>query len=637
MEAPSDSRVGAARGVLVFPRFPPQPGRKASLPPLGILALRAHLKTCGREVLLVDGEGEGAGPDEIVRRLLPLDPSFVGLSLSTAQMSEARMLLRKLRQALPDCFLLAGGPHPSAIPRDTMEELVELDAVIVGEGELTMAELLDRLEEAGPCESPKGSRSRGKLADLLGLVWRDAGGVIHENDPRPRLSNLDSLPMLDRGELRLGGAVFPSLAWPSTQVMASRGCPEGCSFCCRAVFGRRHVRRSVGSVLKELDELDGQGIREVFFQDDTLNLDPDWLRALCDGIIEQGLHERLLFKGAMRAEPRLLPRDMLRRCRQAGFWMIFFGVESGSPELLAAMGKGTTLEGIRESLLRVEAEDIRRYVSIIIGTPGESCETVDATLAFLADLDPEFWGVATATPFPGTAMRHEAEKRCLLQERDWSDYDLATPLMGTGVLSSEEVGHEVRRATLALWRHEDAFETGRRRFRRWKARMGSELALLHSAWGGNSHRLDHVPWWPGDLAPGRLGDQIEPAAFGAAGLGPGWHALEEGDVHRWCDEEASFYMRRPPGAEAIEVEWRVDHPRLRRRWVSWTLSCNGVLLGRMAGKGPSLQRARLALPSGGSTLSLRISVRPGQREEGDWDRDRPPRSMGIALLRARVL
>ena len=142
---------------------------------------------------------------------------------------------------------------------------------------------------------------------FLESASRDGPDII-SNDPRAPIDDLDSIP---RPALELAGRIrrypgaYPVGARPSIHIMASRGCPFQCTFCSNPVWERKLRRRSPQSILDEVEDLiTGFGVREVFFQDDTFNIDRRWFESICNGLIERGLNKKAIFKAPFRANER---------------------------------------------------------------------------------------------------------------------------------------------------------------------------------------------------------------------------------------------------------------------------------------------------------------------------------------------
>ena len=191
-----------------------------------------------------------------------------------------------------------------------------------------------------------------------------------------------------------------------TVIMATRGCPFRCSFCSNAVWGRHWRPRPIESVIEELKAIAELDFAEAFFQDDTLNANPAWTLELFEAIRKAGLG--LEYKVDFRANAALVPEPLLDAAAACGVREIFYGVESGNDAVREAAGKNLPREDILRAVRLTKERGIATLCAFIIGLPGETAETVQDTIAFARELNPDTAGFSIATPFPGTELRKQA-------------------------------------------------------------------------------------------------------------------------------------------------------------------------------------------------------------------------------------
>ncbi|MDD5557267.1 MAG: radical SAM protein [bacterium] len=407
------------------------------MPLLGLGYLAAYLRRSGLEVRIADAKFERLGLDAILGRAREFRPALLGITAMTHEVVRASRIAAAAKEALPGLATVIGGPHVTALPAETLAEFPAFDAAVYGEGEETLLELAGAV------------RRGGGLSSIRGIAFRD-GGAVRTTPPRPWREDIDGLP-------------FP--AWdlyppaPEYQIFSSRGCPYRCSFCMR-VLGDTVRSRSVGNVVREFEWVtETYRPREISFSDEVFTLDERRTAAVCDLLIEKGLHRRVRWFANARAN--CLSRPLYRKMREAGCVRVGVGIESGNPEILARIHKGITLEKARRMVRMCREEGLDTAAFFIIGHPGETRETIRQTIAFARELNPTSVAFGIMVPYPGTeiaALASRGEGGYRLISHDWSDYD---KYFG-GALELEEIG----RRELERWqaRAYIGFYLGNRRF-----------------------------------------------------------------------------------------------------------------------------------------------------------------------------
>ncbi len=322
-------------------------------------------------------------------------PEIVGITTNTFQVKSARSVARIAKNR--NAKVIIGGPHAIAWGDD-----LKVDKVVVGEGE----------------------------NEWLSFIGAE-----------PSIKDINDIPMPDYSLVNMDkfSGVEPVGATPSMAIMASRGCPFQCTFCNTPLFWGRKVRYTrPQSVVAEIEHLHKQyGVNEIFFQDDTFNVNHEWAFEIFDSIIAKGLGNEMLFKIACRVNEKMLTKEFLTKARKAGVWNIFFGIESGSTYMLDRMRKGITVAEIKRAIALTKEVGIRSQCSFIVGLPGESLKTLADTDALIHEIKPSWYGWCYACPFPGTEMQKEVAD--LLDGRDYSEYCYGDVYFRTDLLTKEEL------------------------------------------------------------------------------------------------------------------------------------------------------------------------------------------------------
>jgi anaerobic magnesium-protoporphyrin IX monomethyl ester cyclase len=260
------------------------------------------------------------------------------------------------------------------------------------------------------------------------------GERIWKTPPRPLTESLDDIPFPAR-------RLLPMEEYPNAgAIITGRGCPNRCIFCTAgAMFGGRYRQRSPEKVAAEIAYLRAMGIGSLMFLDDTLTADLERLERILFLMRRQGPVLSWVCESRVDIED---PGFFLRMA-QAGCTGIQFGVESGSPEVLARLGKGIRLPQVVRAVQEAARAGIHPICSLMIGLPNDTERTVNQTIDFALNLQREFYaqvGISIATPFPGTYLfRHAGRLGLEIEEQDYSRYNLYTPVMRTRHLDREQI------------------------------------------------------------------------------------------------------------------------------------------------------------------------------------------------------
>ena len=251
---------------------------------------------------------------------------------------------------------------------------------------------------------------------MPGVVVAAADGGAAAAPPRPFAADLDALPFPARdllpnaayirhGRRRYGYAV--------TTVMSSRGCPFACEFCSNVVFGSSYRERSPASVVDEIEEALALGYDRIAFSDDVFTMRRERVAAVCDEIERRGL--RFAWECLARVDG--VDRATAARMRRAGCRTVFFGIESGSDEVLRLMRKGITAAQARDAVWAAHDAGLEVGAFFILCYPGETDETVLETLRFAGSLPLDYLGLSMPYPLPGTPLRERMEGRVTGESR----------------------------------------------------------------------------------------------------------------------------------------------------------------------------------------------------------------------------
>lgn len=330
---------------------------------------------------------------EILNEVSAYKPGFVGIYSTTFGWDKAVQTAVDIKNMLKNVFVSVGGPYPTAAQEKCLMDSKDIDAVVAGEGEITIIEILERLTQ---------SRS---LSGVEGVVYREGERLI-KNSPRPLITDLDSIAFPAREFLGDANEYIPPPATyrrkPVAVLITARGCNRKCIFCFQIDKHRKSgVRyRSVENVIQEIELCLKQGYREIKFIDDTLAADYDRAMQLAKEIKKRQLD----FTWFASACVNQVDKPLLSAFKDAGCWAVLFGAESGVQKNLNTIRKGITLNQTRRAVKTAQEVGLKVHTPFIIGIPGETVEDAMKTIEFACELNSDMVSFHALTPFPGTEI-----------------------------------------------------------------------------------------------------------------------------------------------------------------------------------------------------------------------------------------
>ncbi len=412
---------------------PSQPNSYAQ-PPMGLASVAAMLEAKGYLVAILDANALRIESKRVA--VYASDADVVGLTAMTPTINEAADVARHLKRVRPNLPIILGGAHATLLPEETMAAIPEIDVIVKGEGEQTAIDLLRALELGQPLDS------------ISGISYMRNGKAVNNPLRAPTTSaDLDSLPfpayhLLPQGKYRLHPPYGRAL--PFAIMTTSRGCPYKCSYCSKPVFGYRFRAMSPERVVEEVIYYkERYGVKEIEFYDDVFTLDKKRAFAIADTILRRGL------KMSWTCETRvnLVDRDLLSHMKQAGCYAVAYGIESATQHILDTLNKGATVEQAEKAVNTTREVGIQTIGYFMIGSPGETSDTIKATIEFAKRLRLDYAQFAVTTPFPGTAL-YNSYLSTGGGDIPWENFTYEG--MGRGVIPVFE-SHALNRADLQYW------------------------------------------------------------------------------------------------------------------------------------------------------------------------------------------
>ncbi len=304
---------------------------------------------------------------------------------------------------------IAVGPHVTALPKESLNEYPSLDFVVMGEAEITVPELINCLER------------KGNLESVDGIAFRDGRGAVITKK-RELISNLDDLPLPLHELLPIKKHRLPYIGKNYTFVLSSRGCPYLCTFCRQPIMWERQVRtRSAKSIFQELQYIEKIGINNFMFHSDTFSINRHVVIDLCKMVVDS----KMKLRWCCNSRVDTVDEEMLCWMKRAGCWLINYGIETASDEILKNVKKGgvATVAKAYDIVKLTKKAGIKVWGYFIIGLPGETKETIEETIKMAKRLPFEIVNFAVGTPYPGTEFYKEAKEKGWLESKSWEDFD----------------------------------------------------------------------------------------------------------------------------------------------------------------------------------------------------------------------
>jgi radical SAM superfamily enzyme YgiQ (UPF0313 family) len=409
------------RCLLINPSYKASYGKaKVSIidpvfPTVALLSLAAIAEKFGHEVAILDLSYVQYDWRLVEEKIKSFHPDIVAITGTTPLMNQIRDISVMVKRRFGGTRVIAGGVHVSALPKESLAESM-LDMVIVGEGELTFADILN------------GTPPR----DIPGIYYRAETGEIRENPPRPFIANLDDLPLpawhlFDARMYKNKISRLLARRVPACMIEFSRGCIYKCDFCAsKMTMALGYRKKSPERCAREVELLYRHGWREFALTDDIFTSDVRWAKEVCRKIIDTGLDVAWSCTNGIRVESA--DDELFQLMRKAGCYRVSFGFETGNDEVLKAFGKG----GKASLAQGVTAVDLARKAKIdvsgffMLGLSPDTEASMRDTVHYSRKLSLDMLKFGIAVPFPGTKMFKDYCRKSLVKSFNWDDYIIYT-------------------------------------------------------------------------------------------------------------------------------------------------------------------------------------------------------------------
>lgn len=376
--------------------------------PFSLFFLAASLeKNTPFEIQIIDLEHKRYRNISLEKVFQNNDSQIFGITATTYTRFEAIKIAKIIKKLYPESLVVAGGVHFTYCAKDTLERFPEIDVIVRGEGEVTIVELANAINE---CRS---------FEEIKGITYRQNGKVV-ENPDQTIFEDLDSIPVYTKftwdeyPEYLFG---YPDRV-RAISIMSSRGCPYKCIFCSKA--GMKYRLRNAKSVVDEIEFLKERfNIEGINFLDLTFTANPHHVMAICEEIINRKVNVKWWCESRVN-----IPLDLLDIMKQAGCVSLVIGVESGSPRILSKISKNLTIEQVLTFCKKCSEIGIIVTPYFMFSHPDETRKDVKLTLDLICKLE-KFTAPCSFQPtmiLPGTELEKIAYRKGILP-KDFSWYN----------------------------------------------------------------------------------------------------------------------------------------------------------------------------------------------------------------------
>ncbi|MFH0979292.1 MAG: radical SAM protein [Candidatus Woesearchaeota archaeon] len=390
------------RVQLFFPPFDNQDETVVNLLPLGIAYIGTVLSREGHVIEAYNYENAGGGAISLMlQKVRNFRPEMVGMTCLTNNRGSCIRFAKKVKKYNPNIKVVLGGVHATIMHKQILSHFAAIDIIVMGEGELTVRELVSTIEKKGDLKSVKG------------LAFREHGKII-ETEKREPIKDLDTLPI-------------PNLEFFRKQIeetktgciYSSRGCPYHCNFCSTSHYWNNMWRpRSPKHVVDEIEYLlTNFQVKYLYFTDDCFSTSKKRVIEICRKIVQRGLK----VKFTVSTRVNFIDDESLRWLKKAGAVEVAFGVESGSPKILGNIGKQEDLSQVITACKKTAKWGLTPSVLLFVGTPGENQETINETKKLVDQIyrSAKIDYVRLLEVYPGVPLYEHAKKIGFIDDDYW--------------------------------------------------------------------------------------------------------------------------------------------------------------------------------------------------------------------------
>lgn len=346
--------------------------------------------------------------------LADFHPDVIGIGFATPLFDEMKRVAEKIKNFDDKITIICGGPHVSAYPNETLEK-AQVDICVVGESDFIFANIIERIDHQN-------------FREVNGISYKENGEIKVTPKEKGYLENLDKLPLpawdlfdLSKYSMTRNMCRRNPVGWIET----SRGCLYGCVYCNKNIFGQTFRAKSAKRTVDEMEYMLKCGFKEIQIAEDMFTTDKARVAEICNLIIERGLKFPWATTTGIRVDS--VTPELLKSMKKAGCYRVYYGLESGSQDVLNKIHKGTNLETARNAVKWAKDAGLEVFGFFMIGLVGETEESMQDTINYAISLDLDFAKMSIMIPLPGTPIFNEYSKKGYIKNIDWRQFNYYTP------------------------------------------------------------------------------------------------------------------------------------------------------------------------------------------------------------------
>lgn len=430
--------------ALIYPQFYPeehwstieaQERNLGLFPPLSLAYVASILEKYGHQVIIIDAVALKLSLPQVIEEIKQFNPDILGFTITTYLFHQTLSWVRRIKEEI-DLPVIVGGVHVGIYPRETMFHR-EIDFAVIGDAELSLPQFMEALKKQNGFEK------------INGLCFRRNSDIVI-NDKTSKVNNLNDIPFPARHLLK--NDEYYSIVSRNknfTVMITSRGCPFKCIFCDQGQ--RKPLLRSASNVINEIEECYHKfNIREIDFFDPSFTIDKQRVIEICKQIRNRNLD----VIWSLRTRIDTVDEELLEEMSESGCIRIMYGIESAVPSILKTLNKQVNIPRIKEIIRLTHKKGIEAFGFFIIGSPGETPQTIKETIRFAKESDLNHVQFTRLTAFPGTELYNRYLDKYKFDY--WRQYVLdpsikkTLPLVDTEI-SIQEANQFVRIAYLSFY------------------------------------------------------------------------------------------------------------------------------------------------------------------------------------------
>lgn len=395
----------------------------------------------GYDVMLRDYQTQRDTLDVLYQDMESYQPKLIMMSITNTTIFDDLKLINELKKRYNPIVVLKGALFYA--PEQAMLDLLDLSSVdymIGGEVDFAIGEIADY-----------ALRHEGDITSVLSILYKDESGMLKQTAFHTWGEDLDAQPFPARHLMNNKLYTRPDTNEPMATIQTARGCPSSCVFCLTPEISGKCVRfRSPQNVMDELTECyEVHGIRNFFFKADTFTINAEWVTQLCYLIINSPLYGKIQFTANSRVNP--LKKETLELMKKAGCFLVAFGFESGSDEILKKIRKGATVAQNLQAAKWCHEVGLPFWGFFVIGFPWEDKSHIMETKRLIMKANPDFIEITIALPFYGTPLYETCKENNLLAESVLGSDFFHSSMTGTMHLSVDDLMKLRRNILLAFY------------------------------------------------------------------------------------------------------------------------------------------------------------------------------------------